>query len=136
MPVYFADTSFWIALVDRGDSFHEAAVELSGGLDGRITTTEAVLLETANSMARPDWRPRVIALIEHLRRRPDVEVLAWTADLWHQGWLLFCNRAGKAWSLTDCMSFEVMRERGISAALTADSDFTQAGFQVLLSAKR
>jgi uncharacterized protein len=37
-----------------------------------------------------------------------------------------------SWSLTDCISFEVMRARGISDALTGDHHFAQAGFRVLL----
>ena len=36
------------------------------------------------------------------------------------------------WSLTDCTSFTVMRERGIIEALTGDHHFEQAGFVALL----
>lgn len=42
---------------------------------------------------------------------------------------LFASRADKAWSLTDCISFRVMAERGLSDALTADHHFEQAGFR-------
>ena len=42
------------------------------------------------------------------------------------------NRPDKAWSLTDCISFAVMAERGLTEALTADHHFEQAGFRVLL----
>ncbi len=38
----------------------------------------------------------------------------------------------KDWSLTDCISFVVMHERGITEALTADHHFEQAGFVALL----
>jgi predicted nucleic acid-binding protein len=38
----------------------------------------------------------------------------------------------KDWPLTDCISFEVMREHGISEALTGDHHFEQAGFKALL----
>jgi predicted nucleic acid-binding protein len=34
--------------------------------------------------------------------------------------------------MTDCSSFEVMRERGVTDVLTTDYHFTQAGFRVLL----
>ncbi len=40
--------------------------------------------------------------------------------------------ADKEWSLTDCVSFLVMRERGLTEALTADRHFEQAGFVALL----
>jgi predicted nucleic acid-binding protein len=38
----------------------------------------------------------------------------------------------KKWSLTDCTSFVVMREMGITEALTGDTHFEQAGFVALL----
>jgi hypothetical protein len=34
--------------------------------------------------------------------------------------------------LADCLSFVVMRERGLAAALTGDRHFVQAGFTALL----
>lgn len=40
----------------------------------------------------------------------------------------------KQWGLVDCISFVVMRERGIDEALTADHHFVQAGFRALFSA--
>ncbi len=36
------------------------------------------------------------------------------------------------WSLTDCLSFVVMKELGIKDALTPDEHFDQAGFHALL----
>jgi len=45
---------------------------------------------------------------------------------------LFCSRADKSWSLTDCTSFVIMEDRGIRDALTGDRHFEQAGFRALL----
>jgi len=45
---------------------------------------------------------------------------------------LYQNRPDKNWSLTDCISFVVMQEHGITEALTADRHFEQAGFVPLL----
>jgi len=45
---------------------------------------------------------------------------------------LFARRQDKHWSLTDCISFVVMRQRGLTHALAADHHFHQAGFNVLL----
>ena len=48
------------------------------------------------------------------------------------GIALYAERPDKDWSLTDCISFVVMREMDISEALTGDRHFEQAGFTVLL----
>lgn len=132
MASYFADTTFWIAIVDRRDSLHARAIEWSQSRIDRIVTTEAVLLETVNAMSRPTWREKVVALVNHLAMRADVEIVPFSDALWSQGWTLFSQRPDKAWSLTDCISFEVMRQRGHIEALSADSHFTQAGLQALL----
>ena len=52
--------------------------------------------------------------------------------LWEGGWELYRNRPDKAWSLTDCISFLVMQQGGLTDALTADEHFRQAGFRAVL----
>jgi hypothetical protein len=42
------------------------------------------------------------------------------------------SRANKTWGLTDCMSFLIMEQKGITEALSGDRDFQQAGFNALL----
>jgi len=97
-----------------------------------MLTSEAVLLETANTLSRPDWREKAIALINHIRARDDVEVVPFESSIRDRGWTLFSKRLDKSWSLTDCISFEVMQERGLVEALAADSHFRQAGFHPVL----
>lgn len=52
----FADTILWMALVVKQDQYHQRAQAWTAHITGRITTTAAVLLETANALARPAWR--------------------------------------------------------------------------------
>jgi predicted nucleic acid-binding protein len=52
--------------------------------------------------------------------------------LFDQGFELYARRLDKDWSLTDCISFVVMREHGLTHALTGDHHFEQAGFRILL----
>jgi predicted nucleic acid-binding protein len=99
---------------------------------GRIATTDAVLLETANALSRPNWRTSAVALFDRLRGHPDVEIVPCSGDLWSRGWDLYRQRSDKAWSLTDCMSFIVMQDRAVTDALTADEHFQQAGFRAVL----
>jgi len=51
--------------------------------------------------------------------------------VYQAGFDLFATRPDKDWHLTDCISFAVMTERGLSEALTADHHFEQAGFQAV-----
>jgi len=52
--------------------------------------------------------------------------------LYQRGINLYAQRPDKEWSLTDCISFVVMSDRGITEALTGDHHFEQAGFRALL----
>jgi uncharacterized protein len=128
----FADSSYWLALVVKQDQYHSRAQAWTALIAGHITTTAPVLLETANALARPAWRASAVALIEHLRQRPDVAIFPLELVLWEHGWDLYRHRADKAWSLTDCISFLVMQETGLTDALTADDHFRQAGFRAVL----
>ncbi len=128
----FADSVFWIGLVVKQDQFHDRADKWSLRVTGRITTTVPVLLETANTLARPAWRGYGVALIDHLLQRTDVEVVALSGDLWRRSWDLFRGRSDKAWNLTDRVSFVVMKDSGLVDALTADDHFRQAGFRAVL----
>ena len=49
-----------------------------------------------------------------------------------RGVALYAERPDKDWSLTDCISFVVMRTMDITEALTGDRHFEQAGFTALL----
>lgn len=114
----FADTAYWIALLVKQDQYHQRSRAWTPLIHGRITTTILVLLETANALARPTWRASAVALIDHLKQRPDVSIISADAVLWERGWALYRTRPDKGWSLTDCISFVVMQEANLIDALT------------------
>jgi len=129
--IRFADTFYFMALLNRRDSAHTAATEHSRG-PGRVVTTEWVLTELADAMAPRAKRQRFIDLYRMFRSDPQVEIISFAADLFSQGIDLYARRPDKDWSLTDCISFIVMEQQGITDALTGDHHFEQAGFQALL----
>jgi uncharacterized protein len=53
-------------------------------------------------------------------------------DAFGAGFRLHRDRGDKTWSLTDYISFALMGQRGLRAALAYDHHFEQAGFEVLL----
>ena len=73
-----------------------------------------------------------MALYRSLVNHPRVKIVAAETRLFQRGVELFEQRRDKDWSLTDCLSFVVMQDEGITQALTGDKHFEQAGFTALL----
>ena len=132
MTRLFADTSYYLALLNRNDEFHSHALKLTPGLTAPMVTTGFVLTELVDAMSRAPWRPLAVEFVRDLCNDDRMDVIPASQDLFDRGLDLFAQRQDKDWSLTDCMSFVVMRERGIRDALTADRHFEQAGFNVLI----
>lgn len=131
----FLDTTYALALVNARDQWHASAALWHGKLASvrhRLLTTEYVLFEIADGLASVRFRGRALGMIESLRKDRAVEIVPASSQLFESALALFKGRADKAWGLTDCASFTVMTERGITGALTCDEDFRQAGFRALL----
>ena len=128
----FVDTVYWLALLNRNDSWHARAVEWSTRINEPLLTTEAVLTEAADALCRADRRHWAIEMIGSVRRDRAVTCVPTTAKLFADGFVLYSTRPDKDWSLTDCISFVVMGQRRVDRALTADTHFPQAGFRALL----
>ena len=131
----FVDTVAWIALFNRRDALHSAAIERRKELYRSKTpllTTEFVLIEVAYAFAAPPLRLTAVAVLTGLRQEPTLEILPATAALYEAGLTLYAARPDKAWSLTDCISLAVMQEKGVTTAFTADYHFAQAGHRILL----
>ena len=97
-------------------------------------TTTAVLIEFADALASPASRQVAAEYLRSLPLDTTIDVVPVDDDLWARGLALYEQRPDKGWSLTDCISFIVMEDRGIRDALTGDSHFEQAGFRALLRA--
>jgi len=132
MRTVFADTFYFIALLNARDAAHNRAVEWTRAFNGRFITTAWVLTEFANHMAAPANRGEFVATLQDLQASDKVEIVLPGEPLWLDGIDLYSKRPDKEWSLTDCISFVVMEREGITESLTADDHFEQAGFIALL----
>ena len=132
MKAVFADTSYYLALLNPGDRLHAAAVGWSREMSGPIVITGFVLLEPADGLSEADDRRTFLDLLARLRTDSRVEIIPVSQSLFDEGLALYSDRPDKDWSLTDCISFVAMREHGLTDALTGDRHFEQAGFTVLL----
>ena len=131
----FVDTAAFVALLIRRDKFHQTANQIMAELNEKDTNlfiTEMVLVELANALSAVELRARAVVLIDELQTLPNVEIVWSSVELFESAWSLYRERPDKEWSLTDCASFAVMKERGINLAFTSDKHFEQAGFVKLL----
>lgn len=134
-PVVFADASYYIALLSRPDADRDRAIAWHRCLAARqitIITTEAVLWEFLNYFSAAPGRLRAMESYERLRADPRTEVVGFDRGLCVAAVQLYKNRPDQNWGVTDCLSFVVMAHRKLTAALTADRHFEQAGFTALL----
>ncbi|HUW61296.1 MAG TPA: PIN domain-containing protein [Candidatus Bathyarchaeia archaeon] len=126
----FADTGFYVALVNPRDRLHAAALEISNSYRGSVVTTEYVLVELGNylgGLARQSF----IGLVKSLHEDPNTVIVPSSSALFEKGIRFYTERPDKAWSLTDCISFVGIEEHGVRDALSFDRHFEQAGFHVL-----
>jgi predicted nucleic acid-binding protein len=133
MTEVFADAFYYIALLNPADQFHSVAVEATRSLTQRLSTTIWVLMEVADALSAPAVRQRTHHFLERIAVDPNTTVIGDSNPWFARGLKLFGERPDKSWSLTDCISFEVMKARCIADALTGDHHFIQAGFRALLA---
>ncbi|MDQ3552887.1 MAG: PIN domain-containing protein [Chloroflexota bacterium] len=138
MKEVFADSGYFIALLSRDDAHHAAASELAVTLAAdrgtRLVTTDTVIAETLNGVARKGEQVRAAAatLARQFLDQQSVIVVPHTRQLLRDGVDRYAARLDKGWGLVDCVSMVVMEQRGITEALTLDHGFEQAGFRRLL----
>jgi len=129
------DTSFVLALENRQDPHHERAKLLDRELlrQGALSLRHwGILLEIADGYARVERRAKGLQLLEKIGTEERYLISPITDSLLQNGLALYRARPDKGWGLTDCVSFVLMKEEGMTEALTADVHFRQAGFTALL----
>jgi len=131
----FADTGYWIALLNPHDDLHDKAINLSKSLKSiTIITSQMVLTEVLNEFSKrgENFRKTTTQFIEALVQNPNILIIQQTDQQFQNGLELYKKRPDKQWSLTDCVSFLIMQEMDISEAFAYDKHFEQAGFIPLL----
>jgi predicted nucleic acid-binding protein len=128
----FVDTGYLLAVLNPRDGLFERAQLWAVSIHEPLITTEYVVWEMVNSLSAPADRPKANAAVAEIHSSSSWELVYATPELLSEGILLHQRRADKHWSLTDCISFLIMEQRGIHRALAFDHHFEQAGFEALL----
>lgn len=128
MKRLFLDTGFLIALEAADDQHHASAQAYWHRHRPSLVTTLFILSETVTFFNRRHHHAKAVEIGEYLLASPSVEWVTIDDELFEAGWRLFQRYDDKRFSLTDCLSFAVMRQLGLTTALTFDRHFAQAGF--------
>ena len=104
MKKVFADTFYFLALLNPRDQAHARAVDAAREFRGLLVTTAWVLTEFADAMSAPANRLEFISTLEDLRKDPQVFIIPPEIPIFDEAIQFFANRADKNWTLTDCIS--------------------------------
>jgi predicted nucleic acid-binding protein len=131
----FADTDYWVAILNPREQLHAKAKSASLDLsDARLLTSEMVLTELLAFYSVKGGRLRqgAVTLIEKMRQHLKVTIVPQTSMQFQAALAIYKQYYDKEWSLTDCASILIMRQESITDALSYDQHFEQAGFRALL----
>ena len=121
----FADTLYWLAIL---------FLAMRGLRSPTLVTTEEVLSEFLTAVSAHGDHARRLAcrLVREILNDPGIEVVAQSHESFLAGLALHERRPDKEYSLVDCISMNVMRQRRVQEILTHDRHFSQEGFVRLL----
>jgi predicted nucleic acid-binding protein len=127
----FVDSGYWVALELADDQHHQDAVRHWRAFGMRlpeIVITSFIFDEVVTFLNNKRQHSRAVRVGNRLLQSDFVEFVQVDSNLLAEGWQYFQQHQDKDYSLTDCISFVVMRKQGITTAFTFDRHFEQAGF--------
>lgn len=133
----FVDTWAWVALSLRDDSHHDAVARVVGELHearADLVTTNLVMAEAITRVRYAGRHDVAVGLLKRLRRLQAgglLTIVVVNDDLARDAEAIFEQYQDCVLSYVDCVSFAVMRDRGIEYALTGDHHFAVMGLSIL-----
>lgn len=126
------DTSGWLSVYHKDEVEHIKAVELYDAAAFCVTHSYILAEFVPLAHVRGFPRDRSLAFAERALDDPDLRLIWVDEELHRRAIRLLLDRSDKSYSICDAVSFVVMRDFGISDALTTDKHFEQEGFARLL----
>jgi predicted nucleic acid-binding protein len=130
----FVDTAAWRALIDRRDAKHGAAAAEMNRLIQRGTRliTSDYVVDEACTLIRARVGAHASVQFLDLLDKTVALALEWIGpDRFESARTLFRKHPDQGFSFTDCTSFVLMEELGITDVLTTDQHFRVKGFRPL-----
>ena len=131
MAEYLVDTWYFVARLNRFDSHYRIAQRLQARYRDELITHDGVLAEVLAYFSGNGERIRTQAAHVVRQSLREMTVLELDRPLFIAALDLYEQRRDKEYSMVDCASMVVMRQRGITQVLTNDHHFAQEGFTLL-----
>lgn len=131
----FVDTSYFIALINTSDTQHQSAKNWAKLIAENKTTchiTLPIIFEIADGFSKIARRDIGMDLLQRIYNADNFVIHPFSEITFEKAFQLWLSRKDKGWGLTDCYSFQLMKEQNLSQVLTADKHFEQYGYQILL----
>jgi len=126
----FLDTSAFLALENRRDSYHSKALLFKDAClkTGKtLITSDYVLDESYTIIRLRAGHPIAVQFGESLRKSQFIRIEHITPEIVEEAWRLFKTFADHDFSFTDCTSFAMMEKLNIHIAFTFDVHFKEYG---------
>jgi uncharacterized protein len=130
----FLDTGYIIALEASDDQNHKASLQHWSFFSKSLPilfTTSYIFDETVTFFNNRGHHQKSVEIGTNLLKSPSIRFIDVDQALFQEGWTYFKKHSDKTYSLTDCISFVLMKRLAIKTALTFDNHFMQAGFKIL-----
>lgn len=127
----FVDTSAWIALADRDDTYHHrAASSLPAFLKTfrSLVTSNLTIAETYVLLLHELGYPPALSFLERVKGSPKILKIYSTEDIESEAEAILKKYNDQDFSFTDAVSFALMRRYKIKKAFCFDKHFVTAGF--------
>jgi predicted nucleic acid-binding protein len=131
----FVDTTCLIALLRKRDALHAIAIRVMDEMAREgvtLVTSDWVLAEFLGGASDPALRGAAAKMVHRLNAESASIVIEASRSTFRFALSLYESRPDKEWSLVDCASMLLCKERDIQRMLTHDHHFAQAGFVALL----
>jgi uncharacterized protein len=128
----FADTSALIAISNKRDQYHAAAIQKLKDLlktHDTLVLTVHILAETVTRIQRKVSKEQAIAVGQRLMKDPRIEIITPQAGIIQQAWEIYQKYNDQDFSFVDCISFAVMKDLNINRAFEFDDHFRIMKFE-------
>jgi hypothetical protein len=134
MSQVFVDTWAWYALADANDADHEVARLATEEIINRsatLLTTNFVVDEATTIIRYKLGHPAAVAFRQTIRQMVDdglLTIVRVSEAYEDAAGDIFDQYGDQDFSFTDCTSFAVMRDLGLTEVFTGDQHFSTMGF--------